>query len=94
MRRSIAAVTVSASANLPCCASQRGDSGTWRRITHTINAEIAGTAATTRQPDMPNGAAGISSQLSKATNGKLVNWIAWFTVKARPRISLGTNSAM
>jgi hypothetical protein len=84
----------SASSSRPCCASQRGLSGTMRMMKNTSTAASAGTAATKRQPAIPNGSIGTSNQLSSATIGTEQNWIDWFAVKARPRISFGTSSAM
>jgi hypothetical protein len=65
-----------------------------RMMKNTSTAAIAGKPATMRQPAMPNGSIGTSSQLSSATVGTEQNWMHWLTVKARPRISFGTNSAM
>ena len=59
----------SASSSLPCVASQRGLSGTRRRIHQTKTAPSAPISTTQRQPSSPSGAIGTSCHARNATTG-------------------------
>ncbi|AJX69417.1 hypothetical protein DM50_3671 [Burkholderia mallei] len=89
---SSAASTRSASSSRPCCASQRGLSGNWRRIHQTKIAPCAPISTTQRQPSRPNGACGTSRYASSATTGTATKPTACSHANARPRICFGTNS--
>ena len=93
-RSSSALTTRSASAKRPWAASQRGLSGTWRRMNHTATALTEPISTTQRQLPNPSGLVGTSSQASSATVGTEANCTVWFTANARPRIVLGTSSLM
>ena len=79
----------SASAPRALSASQRGLSGTARRIHHTTPAPSEPISTTKRQPSMPNGLAGTSCHASSATIGMAANCTIWLSAKARPRTCLG-----
>ena len=65
----------SASAERPCCASQRGLSGRRARTNQTSTAPADPAITTKRQPSSPNRVRGTSSQPRKATTGMAANWM-------------------
>jgi len=77
----------------PRRASQRADSGTVRRMIQTKTAPSVPISTTQRQPSMPKGVCGTSSQAASATAGTARNVTTWFSAKARPRMVRGTISA-
>ena len=88
------AVTIaSASAVRPRDTSQRGDSGTRRRMIHTTAAPNADTPATHRHPATPQGSRGTHCHARNAAEGTARNWTKALKAKAPVRIRLGTNSA-
>src|SRR6059058_6449553 len=70
---SILPITRSASSMRPFCASQRGLSGTARRMNHTMTAPPAPSSTTQRQPSSPIGAIGTSQYESNAATGAALN---------------------
>jgi hypothetical protein len=94
MARSIVETTMSASLSRPCCTSQRGDSGTSRRIHQTTTAATTGKNTTHRHPAIPNGARGVSAHERAATVGTERNITPWLKANAFPRLSRFDSSAM
>ncbi|MGF6483448.1 hypothetical protein QFZ91_005675 [Paraburkholderia sp. JPY419] len=89
---SSACVTLSASSRRPCCASQRGLSGTRRRIAQTTNAPSEPMTTTQRHPSMPHGVRGTSHHANSATAGTAAYCTTCTNAKARPRRCIGTSS--
>ena len=74
---SMLATTCSASRIRPWRASQRGDSGSARRMNQTKIAPAEPNSTTQRQPSKPNGAIGTSWYAMNAITGTIRNWKPW-----------------